>query len=92
MQCGHLALIGGVGERELILLGLIPFRDSLLPREIVGQFAEAGGVSGGGDAIRRRLLQRIEGAGDRALRLRCDGGLLRRAEARIVQNAFDTAS
>jgi hypothetical protein len=67
LQRGHLVLVGGVGESELVLLGLIPFRHGFLPREIVGQFTEAGGVAGSRDAIGCRLLQRIKRAGDRAL-------------------------
>jgi hypothetical protein len=91
LQGGDLVLIGCVGEGKLVLLGLIPFRDGFLARESVGEFAEAGGVAGSRDAIGCRLLQQIEGTGDRALRLRCDGGLLRGA-GRDCSGCFDTAS
>jgi hypothetical protein len=88
LQSGHLALEGGVGEGELILLGLIPFRDGLLASEIVDEFAEAGGVAGARDAIRRGLLQRVEGAGDCALGLAGDGSFVGGAQAGIVQDAL----
>ena len=87
-QRGHLPLKRCVGEGELILLSLIPFRDGFLANEIVGEFAEAGGIAGAGDAVRGRLLERIEGAGDRPLGLSGDGGFIRGAEARIVQDAL----
>ena len=67
LQGSHLSLESGVAEAELILGGLIPFRSSFLAREFVGESGEAGGVAGAGDAIGGRLLERIEGAGDRAL-------------------------
>jgi len=69
LQGSHLALKGGVGECQLILLRLIPFRDSLLAREFVGEFAEAGGIARTGNAVLRGLLERIEGTGERALGL-----------------------
>jgi hypothetical protein len=89
LQSGHLALKGGVGEGQLILLGLIPFRDRFLAGEVVGEFAEAGGVAGAGDAIRGGLLERIEGAGDGALGLAGDGSFVGGAQARIVQDALE---
>jgi hypothetical protein len=80
-----LALKGVVGERELVLLRLIPFRDGFLAREAVGEFAEAGGVAGARDAVRGGLLERVEGAGDCALRLSRDGGFVGGAEAGLFR-------
>jgi hypothetical protein len=61
---GHLALERGIAEGELVLLDLIPFRNSLLAAgEFIGEFAEAGGVVGARGAICGGLLQRVEGAG-----------------------------
>ena len=89
LQCSHLSLEGGVAEAELILRGLIPFRSSFLARELVGESRETGGVIGACDAVGGRLLERIEGAGDRALRVRCDGGFVGGAEAGIVEDALE---
>src|SRR6266851_4701629 len=88
LQSSHLALKSGVGEGQLVLLRLASLRDSLLAREFVGQFAEAGGVARARQAILRGLLERIESAGERALRLAGHRGFVRRAEAGIVQNAL----
>jgi len=88
LQGGHLALKGGVGEGQLILLGLAGFGNSLLAREFVGEFAEAGGVAGARDTVCRGLLEGIESAGERTLRLTGDGSLVGGAEARIVQDAL----
>ena len=79
MQRGHLALEGGVAEGQLILLRLIPFRNSLLAREVVGEIGEAGGIARARLAVLCRLLERIEGAGQRALRLTGHGGFVRGA-------------
>jgi hypothetical protein len=84
-----LALEGGVGEGQLILLGLIPFRNGFLAGEVVGEFAEAGGVAGARDAIRGGLLERIEGARDRSLGLAGDGGFVGGTEAGVVQDALE---
>jgi len=89
LQGGHLALEGGVGEGQLILLGLIPFCDGFLAGEVVGEFAEAGGVVGGSDAVYGGLLERIEGAGDRSLGLAGDGSFVGGAEAGVVQDALE---
>src|SRR6266850_4141822 len=62
LQRGHLALKRGVREGELIFLRLACFGNSLLAREFVGEFTEAGGVARAREAILRGLLQRIEGA------------------------------
>src|SRR6266852_311186 len=86
LQRGHLPLKGGVGEGELVLLGLAGFGNSLLARELVGELAESGGVARARQAIPRGLLERIEGAGERALRLAGHRGFVRRAEAGIVEN------
>lgn len=83
-----MALEGGVGEGELILLGLIGFGNSLLAREFVGEFAEAGGVARAREAVLRGLLERVEGAGERALRLAGDRGFVGGTEAGIVQDAL----
>ncbi len=88
LQGGHLALKRGVGEGELIFLGLAGFRNSFLTREFIGEFAEAGGVSRTRQAILRGLLERVKGAGERALGLAGDGSFVGRTEARIVQNAL----
>ena len=88
LQRGHLALEGGVGEGELILLRLASFGNSLLAREFVGEFAEAGGVARACEAILRGLLERVESAGERALRLAGDGGFVCGAEAGIFENAL----
>ena len=89
LERGHLALEGGVGEGQLILLRLAGFGNSLLAREFVGELAEAGGVARAREAVLRGLLERIEGAGKRALRLTGHRGFVRGAEARIVQDALD---
>ena len=88
LQRGHLALKRGVGEGQLILLRLTGFRNSLLAGEFVGEFAEAGGVARARKAVLRGLLERIESAAQRALRLPGHRGFVRGAEARIVQNAL----
>src|SRR5882762_9068633 len=88
LQRGHLALKGGVGEGQLILLGLAGLRNSLLAREFVGQLAESGGVARAREAVLRGLLERIEGAGEGALRLAGHRGFVRRAQAGIVQYAL----
>src|SRR6266403_1369850 len=88
LQRGHLALERRVGEGELIFLRLAGFRNSLLAREFIGEFAEAGGVTRARQAVLRGVLERIESAGKRALRLPGDRGLVRRTEARIVQDAL----
>ena len=84
LQRGHLALESSVGKGELVLLGLAGLRNSLLARELVGELAEAGGVALAREAVLGGLLERIEGAGQRALRLAGHGGFVRRAEAGIV--------
>src|SRR5262249_13999259 len=89
LQGGHLARERSVIERELILLRLIPFRDGFLTREVISEFAEAGGVVGARQAVRGGLRERVEGAGDPALRLCGDSGLLRGREAGIVQDALE---
>ena len=89
LQGSHLPLEGGVVEAELILRGLIPFRDSLLTGEIVAESGKAGGVACAGDAVGGGLLQRVKGAGDRALRLRSDGGFVGGTEAGIVEDALE---
>src|SRR5690242_4405042 len=88
LQRSHLALKRGVGEGELVLLGLIAFGNALLAREFVGEFAEAGGVARARQPVLRGLLERVEGAGQRALRLTGDGGLVGGTQAGIVQNAL----
>src|SRR6266849_1169218 len=88
LQRSHLALKSGVGEGELVLLRLASLRNSLLAREFVGQFAEAGGVARARQAVLRGLLERIESAGQRTLRLPGHRGFVRRTETRIVQNAL----
>src|SRR5262249_15995331 len=88
-QRGHLPLKRCVAECELILLRLIPFRNSLLTSEVVGKFAEAGGIIGACHAVLRGLLQRVEGAVDGALRIGRDGGLVGWAQARIVGYALE---
>src|SRR6266850_1374952 len=88
LQRGHLALKRGVGEGELILLRLACFSNSLLARKFVGELAEAGGIARAREAILRGLLQRIEGARERALRLAGDRGFVRGAQAGIIQNAL----
>ena len=88
MQRGHLALEGGVAEGELILLRLIPCRNSLLAREVVGEIGEAGGIARARGAIRGGLLQRIECAGQRALRLRGDRSFVGGTQAGIVRDAL----
>src|SRR6266852_5067908 len=88
LQCGHLPLKGRVCEGELVLLGLASFGNSLLARELVGELAESGGVARARQAVLRGLLERIEGAGERALRLPSHRGFVRRAQAGIVENAL----
>jgi len=78
----------GVGESQLVLLRLAGFGNSLLAREIVGEFAEAGGVARAREAVLRGLLERVEGTGERALRLSGDGRFVGRAKAGIVQDAL----
>ena len=56
--------------------------------ELVGEIGEARGIIGGRHAILRGLLQRIEGAGDGALRLSGDGGLIGGAQAGIREDAL----
>src|SRR6266851_7461814 len=63
LQRGHLPLKGGVGEGQLILLGLAGLRNSLLARKLVGELAESGRVARARQAVLRGLLERIEGAG-----------------------------
>ena len=89
MQRGHLSLEGGVAEGELILLGLIPFRDSLLTREVIGEIGEAGGVARARGAIGGGLLQCVEGAAQRALRLRGDSGFVGGTQAGIIGDALE---
>src|ERR1700733_2045508 len=84
LQGSHLSLEGGVAKAELVLGGLIPFRGCLLAGEFVGEVSEAGGVVGARDAVGGGLLERVEGAGDRALRLRGDSGFVGGAEAGTV--------
>jgi hypothetical protein len=79
---------GGVGEGQLILLCLAGLRNSLLAREFVGKFAEPSGVARAREAVLRGLLERIEGAGEGALRLAGHRGFVRRAQAGIVQDAL----
>jgi hypothetical protein len=81
-------LKGGVGERQLVLLGLARFRNSLLARELVGELAEACGLTRARKAVLRGLLERIERAGQRALGLAYYRGFVRGAEAGIIQNAL----
>jgi len=85
---GHLALKRSVGKGQLIFLRLAGFRNSLLARELVGEFAEAGGVARARKAVLRGLLERIESAAQRALRLPGHGGFVGRAEAGIIQDAL----
>jgi hypothetical protein len=89
LQGSHLSLEGGVAEIELILGGLIPFRGCFLASEFVGEIGEAGGVACARNSIRGGLLERVEGASDRALRVRCDGGFVGGAEAGIVEHALE---
>jgi len=77
LQGGHLSLESRVGEGDLILLRLASLRNSLLAREFVGEFAEAGGVARAREAILRGLLERVESAGEGALRVAGDGRLCR---------------
>jgi len=56
------------------------------PPQVIGKFAEAGGVASARGAICRGLLERIERTGKRALRLSGDGSFVRGAEAGIIQN------
>src|SRR5207249_1221592 len=86
LQGSHLPLKGSVGEVELVSLGLASFGNSLLARQVIGKFAEAGGVAGARGAICCSLLERIERAGERSLRLSGDGSFVRGAEAGIIQN------
>jgi hypothetical protein len=58
------------------------------PREIVDEFAEAGGVARARQAVLRGLLERIERAGQRALRLSGYRGSVRGAQAGIVQDGL----
>ena len=88
MQRGHLTLEGGVAEGELILLRLIPFCNSLLAREFVGEIGEAGCVARARGAIRGGLLQRIERAAESALRLRGNRSFVGGTQAGIVGNAL----
>jgi len=88
LQRGHLALKRGVGEVELILRGKITGGNSLLARKFIFQITEPGGVVGARNAILRGLLQRIERAGKRALRVAGDRSLVGWAEAGIVQDAL----
>ena len=89
LQRGHLALKHGVGEGQLIFLRLAGFRNSLLAREFVGEFAEAGGVARTRQAVGGGLLQRVEGAGLRSLRSAGDGGFVGSAQARIVEHILE---
>lgn len=89
LQRSHLSLKSGVAESELVLLRLIPFRDSLLAREFVGEFTETCGVACARGAVRGGLLERVESAGDRALRVRGDGGFVSGAKAGIVEDALE---
>src|SRR5256885_1270467 len=86
LQGSHLSLKGSIGEVELIALRLASFGNSLLACQVVGKFAEAGGIASTRGAICRGLLERIERAGERALRLSGDGSFVRGAEAGIIQN------
>jgi len=74
LQRGHLALEGGLAEGELILLGLIPFRDSLLAREVVVRSEKPAELR-----VRAVDWRRIAAARRKRclarLRLRGDGGL-----------------
>jgi len=56
-----------VGEGKLILLRLAGFRNSLLARELVSEFAEAGGVAGAREAF-CAVAGANRSAGKRALR------------------------
>jgi hypothetical protein len=89
LQGGHLALERGIAEGELVLLGLLPFRNSLLAGEFIGEFAESGGVVAARGAICGRLLQRVEGAGERALRLPGDRGFVGGTQAGIVGDTLE---
>ena len=57
-------------------------------RELVGKLAEAGGVARARKAVLRGLLERIERARERALRLAGHRSLVRGAQAGIVQDAL----
>jgi hypothetical protein len=63
LQGSHLPLKRCVCESELVLLGLPSLRNSLLPREIIFEFAEADRIARTSGAIRSGSLQRIERAG-----------------------------
>jgi len=83
-----LALIGGVAEVDLVLLGYACGLDSFLAGEFIGEVAEAGGVVGAGNTILRGLLEGIVGAGECSLGLPGDGGLIGGTVAWIVENGL----
>lgn len=86
LQCRHLPLKSRIGEIQLIPLRLVAFGNSLLPGQLVGEVGKARGVARARQAVLRRLLERIEGAGERTLRLSRHRCFVRRAESGIVQN------
>src|SRR6266852_2860560 len=88
LQRGHLALKSGVGKGELVLLRLACRGNSLLARELVGEIGKAGGIARACQTVLRRLLQRIECAGQRALRLPGHRGFVSGAQTGIVQDAL----
>src|SRR2546426_3404732 len=68
LQRGHLPVESRVGEGQLVLLRGAGRFPAPRARQLVGEFAEAGGVARARQAVGRGLLQRVEGAGERAER------------------------
>src|SRR2546425_1823250 len=86
LQRGHLPVERRVGEGQLVLLRGAGRFPALRARQLVGEFAEAGGVARARQAVRRGLLQGVEGAGERAERPAGDRSFVGRGQAGIVEN------
>src|SRR3989475_10925500 len=86
LQRSHLPVERGVGEGQLVLLRGAGRFPALRAGQLIGEFAEAGGVARARQAVRRGLLQRVEGAGERAERPAGDRSFVGRGQAGIVEN------
>ena len=79
----------GVRKIQLVLCRLSCLSNSLLPCQIVRQFAEARGIPRACHAVLCRLLQRIERVRQRALRLPGNRRLVRRTQPGVTQYALE---
>src|SRR5713101_1281241 len=86
LQRGHLPVERRIGESQLVLLRGAGRFPALRARQLVGEFAEASGVARARQAVGRGLLQRVEGAGQRAERAAGDRSFVGRGQAGIVEN------